>query len=103
MRNDACSYLLCPGPFGKNLWLGIGYRDPAGTFRVGTITTKPYPFELDKWYTLQCEVKGSKMKASVDGQSVIEAEDDRVAHGYVSLLAGNCRVRYDDFSAQLLP
>ena len=102
-RGKAGTYFLCPEPFDQDLWLGIGFRDPNGAFRVGKITSQLMPFALDKWYTLQAEVRGNKIRASVDGKLIIEAEDDRMAHGYVGLLAGNCRVHYDDFSLRLLP
>ena len=78
-------------------------RDPSGAFRVGKIASQLYPFALDKWYALQAEVRGNKIRASVDGKLILEAEDDRMAHGYVGLLAGNCRVHYDDFSIRWLP
>ena len=97
------SYMLIIQPGERNLWLGLGYPDWTGTYQVSCITSQPRPFNMDQWYTLRCEVNGSKIKAFVDGQLFIETEDDRMGQGYIALLSGSCRVHYDDFSLRLLP
>ncbi len=102
-RGPQGSYLVSAEPRGKALWLGAGYTDNAKQFRVGTLTESPCDFLLDKWYAIQVEARGSHLKVLVDGQLVVNLQDESFARGAIGLLAGSARVHFDDFSLQLLP
>jgi dipeptidyl aminopeptidase/acylaminoacyl peptidase len=85
---------------GIRYW-GVGVNN---RFREGVLAEPPYDFVLDKWYTIQVEVKGPHIMVRVDGQSIIDLSDENCPQGAVALTAGmGTRVHFDDFSVRLLP
>ncbi|MEK7395714.1 MAG: family 16 glycoside hydrolase [Candidatus Poribacteria bacterium] len=60
-----------------------------------------FPFELNRWYHIQVEMKGSKLSVSVDNKLI--CSNDWVNQpilpkkGYVSIGAGGAEVHFDNF------
>ena len=89
----------------KGLSLGICYPDARwGYRRTGMLAEAAYNFVLDKWYTIQVEVKGPHIVVRVDGQPTIDLNDENCPQGPVTLISGvGARVHFDDFSVRQLP
>jgi len=93
-------YCLSAQP--DKLWFGIRYRSTH--YHPGMLAESPYNFVLDKWYTIQVEVKGPHIVVRVDGQDVIDLSDENCPQGAVALISGlGARVHFDDFSVRQLP
>jgi Tol biopolymer transport system component len=105
-RGEHGDYMLGADQVEKDvwqLWLGVGYSDAEKRFRAGTLAEPRYNFVLDKWYTLQVEVKGPHIVVRVDGQPTIDLNDENCPQGPVTLFSGvGSRVHFDDFSVRLL-
>jgi len=102
-RGEHGEYCLSAVPAQKGLWLGIRYRGADQRSRTGSLAEPPYDFVLDKWYTLQIEVKGPHIVVRVDGQPTIDLNDENCPQGPVVLIASlRTRVHFDDFSVRLL-
>lgn len=56
-----------------------------------------------KWYALEFEVRGQRLRGYLDGKLVIEATDARWPKGGVRLSDWRACVHFDDFSVRLLP
>jgi len=88
----------------KDLWLGIRYPAANKRDRTGTLAEPPYNFVLDKWHTVQVEVKGPHIVVRVDGQPIIDLNDENCPQGAVALISGvGARAHFDDFSVRQLP
>jgi hypothetical protein len=95
--------LTCIGGQPHDVWLNVGYHDGSGSLHQVRLAAKKSTLAFKKWYTLEFEVKGSRLRGYLDGEMVVEAEDKRVPQGGVLLQAFRTRARFDDFSVQLLP
>jgi hypothetical protein len=104
-RNPNGAYWLAASPSYSALGSGILYGHPANERHANAAfgVTRDTAFAVDTWYTLEVEVKGSRIKASVDGQAAFELDDATFPQGAVELRAEGCRVHFDDFSVRLLP
>jgi beta-lactamase regulating signal transducer with metallopeptidase domain/Tol biopolymer transport system component len=102
-RNGGRVYWLAAWPCCQWLELGLISRGPANEIHVATITHAACDLAFDKWYTMEVEVRGGRIKASVDGRPVIEADDATHPQGAIELRAQGARIHYDDFSVRLLP
>ena len=104
---DSCSWynflIVCSGGKPTSVYLGIIYHDQSGKFQLGRFDLRKPAMSLNKWYTLEMEVKGRQLRGYLDGQLVAEGMDDRLMRGGIHLNSGNTRVRFDDFSVTLLP
>jgi len=56
-----------------------------------------------KWYALEFEVRGQRLRGYLDGKLVIEAPDARWPKGGVWLSDWRACVHFDDFSVRQLP
>ncbi|MCL4181535.1 MAG: PD40 domain-containing protein [Verrucomicrobia bacterium] len=95
--------LVCSGGEPTSVYLGILYHDPSGQMQHGRLDLRRPALSLNQWYTLELEVKGRQLRGFLDGQLVAEGVDDRLTQGGIHLNSWNTRVRFDDFSVQLLP
>jgi Tol biopolymer transport system component len=107
-RQAGGAYFFSAVPNGPDVWnwgwwLGVGYNDPANQFRIATITSAPHGFALNTWYTIEVEVRGSHIKASIDGKLVVETDDESHPQGAIGLGATRARTHFDDFSVRQLP
>jgi beta-lactamase regulating signal transducer with metallopeptidase domain/dipeptidyl aminopeptidase/acylaminoacyl peptidase len=103
-KGECGEYCLSAVPAQKCLWLGIRYPGADQWYRTASLAEPPYDFVLDKWYTIQVEVKGPHIGVRVDGQPIIDLNDENCSQGAVTLIASlHNRVHFDDFSVRLLP
>lgn len=85
-------------------WLGVRYPDADKLYRIGMVAEPSCDFVLDKWYTIQVEVKGPHIVVRVDGQPLVDVSDGSCPQGNVALISGpGTRVHFDDFSVRRLP
>jgi beta-lactamase regulating signal transducer with metallopeptidase domain/Tol biopolymer transport system component len=87
----------------QSLWLGIAYYYPSHTLGIGPLSESPCSLVRDRWYTLELEVRGQKLRGYLDGKLLIEATDGRLQKGGVWLTANKARVLFDDFCVRQLP
>lgn len=95
--------LVCSGAKPTAVSLDIFYHDRSGQAQHGRFDLRRPALSLNKWYTLELEVKGRQLRGYLDGELVAEGVDDRLIQGGIHLGSWNTRVRFDDFSIQLLP
>jgi beta-lactamase regulating signal transducer with metallopeptidase domain/Tol biopolymer transport system component len=95
--------VVCSEGQPTSVYLGILYHDQSGQTQHGRLDLRRPALSLHKWYTLELEVKGRQLRGFLDGQLVAEGVDDRLTRGGIHLNSWNTRVRFDDFSVQLLP
>jgi len=85
----------------KALWFGVCYWDV--DYVTGMLAEPAFNYVMDKWYTIQVEVKGPHIVVRVDGQPIIDLNDENCPQGAVTLVSGvGSRVHFDDFSVRLL-
>jgi len=102
-RNGGRVYWLSAWPDTQHLELGVTTRGPANEGHFAAITTATCDFAFDKWCTMEVEVWGAHIKASVDGRLLIEVDDATNPQGAIELRALGARAVFDDFSVRLLP
>jgi hypothetical protein len=67
-----------------------------------TLAESPVKFEFGRIYDLSIEAKGSKLKATVDGKTVLEATDDSFATGAIGLISEEGRVVFGEVDVKAL-
>lgn len=87
----------------RYFWLGINYADASDTLRHGALSRAPGRLALDKWYTLELEVRGQRLRGYLDGKVVVESKDDRLTKGGLWIGTSGSRAHFDDFTARHLP
>ena len=61
------------------------------------ISTQVYPFDTDKWYTVQIIAQDNEFKIYVDNEMIINSNDSQVTSGGITLQVGpGAHVRFDD-------
>jgi hypothetical protein len=95
--------LACIGGRPHEVYINVGYYDESGSLKQDGLAAKESALAFNKWFTLEFEVKGSRLRGYLDGEMVVEAENQRLPQGGVVLSAFRTRARFDDFSVQLLP
>lgn len=59
--------------------------------------------DLNTWYELRFEARGSQLKGYLDGRCVVVANDPNLTHGRILLGAFQAEARFDEFSVTRLP
>jgi beta-lactamase regulating signal transducer with metallopeptidase domain/Tol biopolymer transport system component len=85
------------------LCLGLYYADASNTLRRGMLRQSSYSAVIDKWYTLEFEVRGQQLRGYLDGKLMVEATDTRLSKGKLWIEANKSRALFDDFSVRQLP
>ncbi|MBD2847594.1 cadherin-like beta sandwich domain-containing protein [Paenibacillus sp. IB182496] len=57
--------------------------------------------ELEQWYTLKLDVQGNQLRGYVDGELVLEMEDDSLSYGGIGARVWNQEVSFDDYQVWL--
>jgi hypothetical protein len=102
-RNANGAYYLDVTPHLSVREFGILFGVPADERHAPAAISEAHDISFDTWYAVEVEVKGSRIKASVDGKLAFELDDATFPQGAVELRAEGCRVHFDDFSVRLLP
>ncbi len=75
-------------------------RQPLETsFRVAAwheLASVPFPYETTRYYELKVEDDGSTIRAFIDGELILTAEDREIARGKAGVTA-NIPARFQDF------
>jgi beta-lactamase regulating signal transducer with metallopeptidase domain/Tol biopolymer transport system component len=87
----------------QSLMLGMFYYYPSDKHGNVLLSESPCSLVRDKWYTLELEARGRKLRGYLDGKLLIEATDGRLVKGGVWLTANKARVLFDDFCVRQLP
>jgi beta-lactamase regulating signal transducer with metallopeptidase domain/WD40 repeat protein len=95
--------ITCLDGLPTGLYLGINYRDPSNTGHKANLGRSSYTIVPDKWYTLEFEVRGQKLRGYLDGKLMVEATDERLSKGGIWLSTWRSRALFDDFSVRQLP
>jgi hypothetical protein len=69
------------------------------TFRVASwreLGTAPFPYDTTRYYRLRVENEGSRIRASIDGQLILTADDGELVRGKTGVTA-NVPARFQDF------
>jgi rhamnogalacturonan endolyase len=80
--------------------LRLSARQPIdGTFRVADwreVASAPFTYGVAKYYRLQARVEGDRLRASIDGQPLIDVRDAALTMGIAGVTA-NMPARFRDF------
>jgi hypothetical protein len=63
---------------------------------TGPLSTFPFEYELDKWYSLKAVIKGNQLEFYIDDKLMAKAEDDRNQAGCVGFGTFGTAI-FDDF------
>jgi beta-lactamase regulating signal transducer with metallopeptidase domain/Tol biopolymer transport system component len=95
--------ITCLDGLPTGLYLGINYRDASNTGHKANLGRSSYTVVPDKWYTLEFEVRGQKLRGYLDGKLMVEGTDERLSKGGIWLSTWRSRALFDDFSVRQLP
>lgn len=97
-----CVYYQDPGNYFLFRWVGLGngqgrkqlLRVADGQWRV--LTDAAGGFDIGQWYVLAVRAFDGHIQALIDGQPVLEAQDESLGEGAVGLYTAGCQYAYFD-------
>ncbi|HJZ47371.1 MAG TPA: family 16 glycoside hydrolase [Roseiflexaceae bacterium] len=72
-------------------------RNGDGACSWSELVSQPYSLNPNTWYAIRAEARGSHLKLSIEGKTVFEYDDPKLASGFFYLIVNNgATVRFAD-------
>lgn len=87
----------------RGYYLGFSAKDEVGIYRndfgFEELISKPYQWEAGKSYNVAARIRGENITLEIDGEEVLQVQDDRFAYGMVGIGSMSpCETRYKDIA-----